>query len=156
MNATRTAEAVATQTLRLERRFAAPPERVYRAFTKVEELRKWWGPEGFTTPRATLDVRPGGKYAITMKAPSGDLYHLAGVFKVVEPAKRLVYTWSWRDGGYADIPTLVTLEFVPDGKGTLLRVTHEAMISDEMVGDHKGGWSGALDRLVKLCKGEAA
>ncbi|MGH6719823.1 MAG: SRPBCC family protein [Alphaproteobacteria bacterium] len=156
MSATKTAEAVAKHTLRLERRFAQPPKRVYRAFTEVEELRTWWGPEGFTTPRAALDVRPGGTYALTMKAPSGKLLHLAGVFKVVEPAKRLVYTWSWREGDYAGIPTLVTLEFMPDGKGTRLRVTHEAMTSAEMADAHKGGWSSCLDRLAKLCKGAAA
>jgi len=153
MSTTATADAVAKHTLRLERRFAAPPERVYRAFTEPEELRRWWGPTGFTTPRIKLDVRPGGAYALTMKAPSGKLHHLAGVYKVVEPNRRLVYTWSWQEGGYAGIPTTVTLEFLPEGKGTRLRVTHEAMTSAEMVDDHKGGWSSCLDRLAELCKG---
>ena len=154
--ATKTAKAEATHTLRMERRFGASPERVWRAFTDARELRKWWGPTGFTTPRASLDLRVGGAYALTMKAPSGKLHHLAGVFKAVEPGKRLVYTWSWQEGGYAGLPTLVTLEFRPDGKGTMLRLTHEAMTSAEMARDHKGGWSSCLDRLAKLCRGEAA
>lgn len=155
MPATKTATAD-KQTLRLERRLAAPPARVYRAFTNPNELRKWWGPEGFTTPEATLDVRVGGAYALTMKAPDGDLYYLSGKFRVVDPPQRLVYTWAWKEGGYGGLQTLVTLEFEADAKGTLLRVTHEAMTSDEMLGDHKDGWSSALGKLERLCKGEAA
>ena len=155
MPATKAATA-AEHTLRLERRFAAAPARVFRAFTDPAELKKWWGPEGFTTPEATLDVRVGGAYALIMKAPSGKLHHVAGTFRAVEPAKRLVYTWAWREGGYAGVPTLVTLEFVADGKGTLLRLTHEGMTSAAMADDHNGGWSGCLARLERLCKGEAA
>lgn len=150
------AATAAERTLRLERRFAAAPARVYRAFTDPAELKRWWGPEGFTTPEAKLDVRVGGAYALTMKAPDGALYYLSGAFRVVDPPKRLVYTWTWKEGGYGGVPTLVTLDFKADGKGTLLRLTHEAMTSEEMLGDHKDGWTSALDKLERLCKGEAA
>ena len=46
--------------LRLSRSFAAPRDRVFRAFTAPAQLARWWGPKGFTVPACTLDVRAGG------------------------------------------------------------------------------------------------
>jgi len=39
-------------TLHLTRTFAAPRETIFRAWTDPEELKKWWGPEGYATPTA--------------------------------------------------------------------------------------------------------
>lgn len=136
-----------SQTLRIEKRFNADPRRVFRAFTDPAVLKTWWGPAGCTTPRADLDVRPGGAYAIDMKMPDGAVYALRGTFREVTEPSRLVYTWSWGNGGYAGIETLVTLEFVAEGKGTLLRVTHTNMTDDEMHNDHRDGWTSSLARL---------
>ena len=47
--------------LRMERVIAATPERLFALWTEPEELIKWWGPEGFTTPQHDMDVRPGGR-----------------------------------------------------------------------------------------------
>ena len=35
----------------MERVIAATPERLFALWTEPEELIKWWGPEGFTTPK---------------------------------------------------------------------------------------------------------
>src|SRR5215471_21833564 len=44
------------------RRFAAPPEAVYRAHTDPKLLQKWLlGPDGWTMPVCISDPRPGGK-----------------------------------------------------------------------------------------------
>ena len=48
--------------LRLRRTFEAPRETVFDAFTKPDELAKWWGPKGMTTPVAEVDLRTGGAY----------------------------------------------------------------------------------------------
>ena len=34
------------------------------------DLRAWWGPTGFTCPRAEADIRPGGRIFVTMRAPA--------------------------------------------------------------------------------------
>ena len=36
--------------LSVSRRFQAPRERVFRAFTEPAQLAKWFGPKGFTVP----------------------------------------------------------------------------------------------------------
>ncbi|GAA1055763.1 activator of HSP90 ATPase [Agromyces luteolus] len=51
------------------REFDAPVERVWRAWTEPEDLRAWWGPQGFTGTRAEADVRAGGRILVTMRAP---------------------------------------------------------------------------------------
>jgi uncharacterized protein YndB with AHSA1/START domain len=44
------------------RRFAAPPDAVYRAHIDPALVQKWLlGPEGWTMPVCILDPRPGGK-----------------------------------------------------------------------------------------------
>ena len=40
--------------------FDAPPEKVYRAWTEPELLKRWFAPRPVATPVAELDVRPGG------------------------------------------------------------------------------------------------
>ena len=64
--------------------------------TEPAALATWWGPEGFTTPEAMLDLQPGGSYRLTMKPPDGEPFHLAGQFLEVDPPHRLVYTFRWK------------------------------------------------------------
>jgi uncharacterized protein YndB with AHSA1/START domain len=42
------------------RLFDAPIEQVWKAWSDPEYVRRWWGPEGFTSPLATIDFREGG------------------------------------------------------------------------------------------------
>ena len=59
---------MATQTrsgakLRLARTFAAPRERVFRAWTEPEALKRWLSPETHETPSAEVDLRAGARTA---------------------------------------------------------------------------------------------
>ena len=49
-------------TINLHRVLAAPPERVYRAFTDPDALVKWMAPHGFTAKVHKLDFKVGGRY----------------------------------------------------------------------------------------------
>lgn len=150
MNTATAATAANTDhTLRLERRFRAAPDRVFRALTDPAILKTWWGPPGFTTPRAELDVRPGGAYAIDMQAPSGNNLRIRGTFREVVAPSRLVYTWAWQDGGYAGVATLVALDFVADGTVTLLR--GDPRVDD--VGRHGRRSRQGLERLPRPTRG---
>jgi uncharacterized protein YndB with AHSA1/START domain len=52
-------------TVNLHRVLAAPPERVYRAFTDPEANVKWLPPHGFTAKVHHMDVREGGSYKMS-------------------------------------------------------------------------------------------
>src|SRR5215204_6352351 len=60
--------------LRVSRRFDAPRERVFDAWTNPDVLRSWWaaGPD-WKTPTAEVDARPGGSYRLSMEDPTGSL-----------------------------------------------------------------------------------
>jgi uncharacterized protein YndB with AHSA1/START domain len=137
-------------TLSLRRTFKAPRERVFRAWTDPDELRKWWGPEGYVTPSAEVDLRVGGKYRLGMrKLPDGDIFYLSGIYREVRPPERLVYTWRWEAKPELG-ETLVTVEFREVGGSTEVILTHEFFPTPQARDDHNRGWSGCLDRLAKL------
>lgn len=133
--------------LRLERHFAARPERVFQALIDPAELVRWWGPEGFTVPECALDVRPGGAWRTCMRSPEGSLHCVEGVYHVIEPPRRLVFTWSWET---VDAPheTLVTIELAPRDGGTDLTLHHQGFESESSRDKHAGGWGGCFDCLV--------
>ena len=136
-------------TLRLTRTFAAPRKKVFRAWTEPEALKKWWGPEGYATPLAEVDLRVGGRYRLGMrKLPKGNLFYLVGTYREVRPPEKLVYTWVWE--GQPDLgETLVTVEFRDLGDATEVVLTHELFPNEKVRDDHNTGWSSCLDRLAK-------
>ena len=60
----------------LTRTFDAPKARVWRAWSDAEEVMRWWGPEGFTSPMCRMDFREGGTTLVSMRSEQGwDLYN---------------------------------------------------------------------------------
>lgn len=53
------------------RLFDAPREIVFMAWTAPEYIARWWGPKGFTCTFHEIDVRPGGRWDLTMHGPDG-------------------------------------------------------------------------------------
>ena len=96
--------------LRLSRSFAAPRDRVFRAFTAPAQLARWWGPKGFTVPACTLDVRVGGAWRTVMRSPEGKDHIVSGVYREITPPERMVLTWAWEEAGARGHETLVTIE----------------------------------------------
>lgn len=70
----------------------APLELVYQAFSNPIHLQKWWGPEGFTNTIHEFDLRPEGKWLLTMHGPEKGNYENSSVFKIVEPNKLIRWT----------------------------------------------------------------
>ena len=57
----------ADRELVLTRLIDAPREKVWRAWTEPELLKRWFAPKPYTTPVAELDVRPGGSAFIVIR-----------------------------------------------------------------------------------------
>lgn len=143
-------------TLRITRTFAAPREKVFRAWTDPKELKRWFAPsDDFSTPIAEVDLRVGGKYRIQMKAPDGQVHTMHGTYREVTPPAKLVFTWAWEEvgcGGPEMTPeqeTLVTLEFHDRGGTTEIILTHEFFPTVKARDSHDEGWTGCLNRLEK-------
>lgn len=69
----------------------APRERVFAAFTTPGEVEKWWGPKGFTTTTAEMNVTPGGVWRFTMHGPDGVDYPNFVRFAEVRYPDKLVH-----------------------------------------------------------------
>jgi uncharacterized protein YndB with AHSA1/START domain len=146
----------------IERVFDAPREMVYRAWTERDQFVQWWGPDGFTTPHCTIDLRVGGRFHLCMRsAEYGDIW-CGGVFHEIDPPSRLVYGDYFTDeqgnrvpathyGMSADFPeeTLTTITFEDIGGGRTRMTLRQAIPS--ALAEREGafvGWNQSFDRLA--------
>ncbi len=136
-------------TLEIRRTIAAPRERVFNAWTRAEELRKWFAPGPLTTAVAESDLRVGGRYRITMRGPDGAEHTVTGVYQIIEPPQRLVYSWRWEDKPSAGEST-VTVEFHERGRSTEVVLRHDGLPNEKEVADHNHGWNGCFEKLEKV------
>ncbi len=64
---------------------------VYESFENPEHLAKWWGPEGFTNTFHEFDLRPGGKWILTMHGPDKGNYENSSEFTIVNPLQLVAW-----------------------------------------------------------------
>jgi uncharacterized protein YndB with AHSA1/START domain len=133
--------------IHLEKLLPAPPERVFSAFTDSEQLRRWWGPVGFTVQSLAFDVVEGTDYRITMQPPDGDVFHIRGTFRAVEVPRRLIFTFIYEEPDPDDQETLVTLTFDPGDVGTRLVLDQGPFKTAARWALHRQGWTETLERL---------
>jgi uncharacterized protein YndB with AHSA1/START domain len=69
----------------------APPALVFEAWTDPRHVEHWFGPDGFVTTTASMDVRPGGTWRFTMRGPDGKLWPNVVTYEEIAPPSRLVY-----------------------------------------------------------------
>ena len=125
----------------------APRSRVFSALTEPNELAKWWGPHGFTSPSIEIDLRVGGSYRIAMQPPEGDLFYLQGEFRQVDPPARLAYTFRWEEPTPDDQETVVTLSLRDLGDSTELVLTQATFAAERRRALHEEGWTNSFERL---------
>ena len=140
--------------LKLKRFYPVAPEKVWHAWTDARALAQWFRPDAsFTVPIAETDLRVGGRFRILMVDAKGEEFDLAGSYREVVPARRLVMTWAWwrKQPGHE---SLVTVTLRPLREGTELELRHERYVDMDNQPTHEQGWNGALDKLEIILKGE--
>jgi uncharacterized protein YndB with AHSA1/START domain len=144
--------------LGFDRLIDAAPEAVYRAWTDPELLKQWFAPQPFTTPRAELDVRPGGSNLVVMRGPDGTEMPNRGVYLEVVPGRRLVFTDAFTEAWAPSEKPFMTviLTFEPEGGKTryTVRVRHWTA-ADRQAHEQMGfyqGWGLCADQLEALVK----
>jgi len=143
-----------TKAIFIKRTFNAPREQVFRAWTRPDELMKWFGPEGFTTHSADVDLRIGGNYRIGLRPPEGEVFYHQGTYREIDPPEKLTFTWLLEDQDCAgsqneSAETLVTVEFRDLGAATEVSLTHEFLPSEKAREGHEYGWNGCFDSLAR-------
>lgn len=146
-------DAVAAREITITRVFDAPREAVWRAWTEPDQLARWWGKRGWSTPLSTvtLDVRPGGAFRLnSISDENGAEMPLDVVYREVVELERLV----WADPADADRPgtegRVGTVTFTDLGDGRTEMVFHTTVqMSDELRRAAEGGLGSAFDRLAE-------
>jgi uncharacterized protein YndB with AHSA1/START domain len=136
--------------LTLSRHYPVAPEKVFRAWTDPQAVKRWWGPTpGEPVSLAELDVRVGGRFRIVFGGPDGKLHECAGIYKEVVPNQKLVFTWCWPNSTPERV-SVVTIVFKDLNGKTELVFTHEQLFDEAARDGHKRGWTGALDKLEQF------
>ena len=133
------------EVLIVRRTIMADLERTFAAWTDPAEVRRWWGPGPVTCPAAEIDLRAGGAYRIANRKPDGTVIWIVGAFELVEPPRRLIYSWRVRPDA---APERVEVTFAPRGEGTEVTVRHERIPDRATRNGHAEGWDGCLDGLA--------
>ena len=130
----------------LKRRLKAAPEKVYEAWTKPEQMTRWWGVyDDPRPPIAETDLRVGGRFKVQFWDPKNEHHSVSGVYREVVPNRKLAFSWAWQSTPERE--SLVTIELNPVTEGTMLTLTHEQFFDEKARDDHGHGWNVALDRL---------
>lgn len=148
------------KTLVITRVFDAPREAVWKALTDPEQMKRWWGPEGFTVPFSEIDLRVGGKYLSCMRSPDGKDYWNTGTYQEIVPMERLIMSDSFSDekgnvvpatyyGMNPEFPLTMTINVTleeEDGK-TKMTLRHESMPEGDDLKGATQSWNQSLDKL---------
>lgn len=138
------------------RAFDALAAMVFDALTKPEILKKWYGQEGWEMVVCDVDLKVGGKWRFVSRLPGGKEIGQLGVYREIEPGKRLVNTENWEDWEAGEC--LVTTDLDEQGGKTLLTTT--TLFPTREVRDFilKSGFEGSVsvfyDRLSEVLKVE--
>lgn len=141
----------------IERTFAAPVEEIWQMWTLPEHFQSWYGPTGATIPVAKMDVRVGGARLVCMEmqTPNGPMQMwFTGEYLEVVEHERLVYTEVVADEHGAPIAadtgpdahdvTEVRVELSAIEGGTRMVMTHLGIPAGS---PGEAGWTMAFDKL---------
>ncbi|HEY2444308.1 MAG TPA: SRPBCC domain-containing protein [Rhizomicrobium sp.] len=129
--------------LKVSRRYAAAPERVFDAWLDPKTVGKWL----FATPngqmiRVEIDARVGGQFTIVRR--EGDDIEHVGEYLEIDRPRRLVFTFGVPK--FSAEMTRVTVEIAPAGQGCELTLTHDGVLP-EWAERTQSGWGMILDGL---------
>jgi uncharacterized protein YndB with AHSA1/START domain len=140
--------------LRLSRVLHARPETVFKAWSSAEHIKRWFAPETFTVPEATVEMRVGGPFEVCMRSPAGEEHWIRGSFVEVTPHSRLVIDMRVDDAAGTPLFRAYTeIGFAETLGGTRMDVVQSYTLIDLsktwMIAGAPQGWGSTLDKLEK-------
>lgn len=146
--------------LEIVRHVAAPPAKVWRAWSDPDIVAMWWCPKPWTTDVRAHDFRTGGAFHTFMSGPDGGTSDNPGIFLEVVPMQRIVWTSmlveGWRPGEpWLPMTGIFLLE--PEGQGT--RYTARCLHRDDADrAKHEemgffDGWGTMIQQMEDVAKG---
>lgn len=140
--------------LTVTRTIAAPPERVYAAWTRPEDFAVWFGSNAVDVPveSVSMDVRVGGRWTAVMHPPGGDAIYWHGRYTEVDPPRRLAFTMD--DDPESDTVDPVVVTLAPASAGSQMSLAQpRGDLTDEQLAQTVLGYNAFFDSLEILLAG---
>ncbi|MCM6773578.1 SRPBCC domain-containing protein [Nocardia sp. CDC159] len=118
---------VGEQTIHVERVFDAALDRVWDAYSRLEQLVQWWG-RGNRLEAERWEFRKGGHWRLVEHA-DGEAHGFEGRFREITPKERIVQSFEW-DGMPAHV-CIDSTTFVDLGDGRTKVVTDSQFFTRE-------------------------
>jgi uncharacterized protein YndB with AHSA1/START domain len=142
----------------LERTYPATLAEIFAAFTDPAIKRRWFAESPNHTVEAFVtEARSGGSertaYRFHPGGPLGEaLLTSEGIYLDVEPEQRIVIASTMAVNGAPISTAMVTFEFLPTPKGTVVICTHQGAFFENADGPElrEAGWRQLLDRLGEV------
>lgn len=143
----------------MERTLAAPPDRVFFAWSDPAAKRRWFAEgEGWEVQLFDTDFRVGGREKSVFRFRGGEPISNDSTYLEIVPGQRIVLVYTMATGGKTFSASLLTAEFYPSGRGTRLVITEQGAYLDP--GDkpvsRRGGFEGLINQLEKELDAHAA
>ena len=91
------------------------PQRIFGAFADPEQLKQWWGPEGFTNEVTYCDFRVGGELHITMINENARRFENTKRFLDISEPERITFQHLQPMHDF-----VMSITHEPEGEGTIL------------------------------------
>jgi uncharacterized protein YndB with AHSA1/START domain len=144
---------VAHTSFMIERDFAAPPARVFRAWSNPELRKRWTDCHPETASRThTLDFRTGGEERVEMRLAGGGGSSARFHYFDIVPDERIVYGYELEADGRRLSVSLVTVVLQPSPDGTRMSYTEQVVLLDPAAGiaERIEGTHEGFERLAGL------
>ncbi|WP_026714843.1 SRPBCC family protein [Flavobacterium daejeonense] len=141
---------MANNQVKLHRVFAAPIEKVFKAFTDADAMAAWLPPYGFLCKVHHMDFKIGGTYQMSFtNFSTGNGHSFGGEYLEIKTNELIKYTDQFDD---PNLPgkMLTSVEFKKVFCGTELFVTQEGIPDVIPVEMCYLGWQESLDKLKRL------
>ena len=137
---------------------AAPPERVFQALARPDQLMRWWTSDVCRAELWELDARPGGRWRSRLKSDSMTIngtkvFEPCGEILEIDPPRLLVYTWKSNWDPQPAPQSVVRWELTPNGSGTRVKMTH-SKLTPQLAKDYAGGWSDVVAKLKNFAENQ--
>ncbi|MBC9883964.1 SRPBCC domain-containing protein [Bradyrhizobium sp. INPA01-394B] len=137
-----TEAATETRSVVIEREFAYPPERLWRALTQPHLIEEWL---------MKNDFKPEVGHRFNLRGEWGGVLDCEVL--TIEPQRSLAYTWNFthEDAAY-DLKSVVTFTLTATGSGTHLRVEQAGFrpSQKQAYGGAHAGWKQFFTKLDEL------
>jgi uncharacterized protein YndB with AHSA1/START domain len=143
-----------TPELKVSRVLHARRETVFRAFGSAEHLKRWFPPETFSAPEATVQMRVGGPFEVCFRSPAGEVHWVRGRFLEVVPNSRLVIDMTITDvADQALFRARTEVDFLEAPGGTRIEVVQRYTVlaaqAAWMVKGAPEGWRSSMEKLAQ-------